>query len=52
MSLSEYVKKEDLVRLFHLPMKEASKRLGVSESSLRNICRYVVGVFYFLQKFF
>ncbi|KAL9650522.1 hypothetical protein ABK040_004741 [Willaertia magna] len=39
MSLSEYVKRDDLKGLYALPMKEASKRLGVSESSLRNICR-------------
>ncbi|KAG2388183.1 hypothetical protein C9374_001033 [Naegleria lovaniensis] len=39
MSLSEYVRREDLKSLYALPMKEASKKLGVSESSLRNICR-------------
>jgi hypothetical protein len=39
MSLAEYVKKEDLVQLFHLPMKAAASKLGVSESSLRNISR-------------
>jgi hypothetical protein len=39
MSLSEYVKREDLVVLFHLPMKAAASKLGVSESSLRNIAR-------------
>ncbi|EFC42594.1 predicted protein [Naegleria gruberi] len=39
MSLSEYVRREDLKTLYALPMKEASKKLGVSESSLRNICR-------------
>lgn len=27
------------MNLYHLPMKEACKALGVSESSLRNICR-------------
>lgn len=27
------------MKLFHLSMKDAAKRLGVSESSLRNICR-------------
>lgn len=39
MSLADFVTKKDLVKLFNLPMKQAAKQLGVSESSLRNICR-------------
>lgn len=37
--MSECISLEDLVSLFHLSIKDAAKRLGVSESTLRTLCR-------------